>query len=221
MAKGCPEELTGRGTRPYRTAIRRGDAPEKILQAAAELFASNGYGATSIMDIAAAASVARPTVFAAVGTKPVIFRAVLEAAVAGDGPTAPALDLPWVRQVLDEPDARRMLHRHAHAIRLVGERISDLYWAAECAAETDPEVREVFRAIDDDRLAVGRAVAEVLARRARLRNGYDATGVAEVLNAVVSPAVWRALVRDSGWSPDRWEAWAGESTCRILLAEGD
>jgi hypothetical protein len=38
-----------------------------------------------------------------------------------------------------------------------------------------------------------------------------------VLNTVVSPVMWRALVRDAGWTPDRREALAGEETCRMLL----
>ena len=211
--------MAGGGKRIYRSAIKRGEASEKILRAATELFAAQGYGATSILDIAGAASVARPTVFSAVGTKPMIFKAVLEAAVAGENPGVPVLRQPWLQQVLDEPDPHRMLRLHARSVRRIGERISDLYWAAECAAETDAEVREVFRAIDDDRLAAGLAVGTALARRTPLRDGHDATSAGQVLNAVVSPAAWRALVRDAGWTPDRWETWAGEATCRMLLVE--
>ena len=211
--------MAGGGKRIYRSAIKRGEASEQILRAAAELFAAQGYGSTSILDIAGAASVARPTVFTAVGTKPMIFKAVLEAAVAGENPGVPVSRQPWLQQVLDEPDPHRMLRLHARSIRRIGERISDLYWAAECAAETDAEVREVFRAIDDDRLAVGRAVGTALARRTRLRDEHDATSAGQVLNAVVSPAVWRALVRDAGWTPDQWETWAGDATSRMLLVE--
>ena len=49
--------------RPYRTTIRRGDAPALICTAAYRLFSDKGYVATSIEDIAAEAGVARPTIF--------------------------------------------------------------------------------------------------------------------------------------------------------------
>jgi AcrR family transcriptional regulator len=54
-------------TRPYRTSIRRGDAPQLVVAAAQRLFSAQGYLATSIEQIAAEAGVARPTVLAAVG----------------------------------------------------------------------------------------------------------------------------------------------------------
>lgn len=199
--------------------IVRGEAAGAILTAASKLFAKKGYAATTILDIAAASGVARPTVFTAVGTKPVIFRAVLEAAVAGETPGIPVAELPWLRQMLLEPSQARMLRMHTHNIRLIGERISDLYWAAECGAESNDDVREIFRMVEDDRLMVGRLIAEALAAIEPLRSPYDATSAADVLNTVISPASWRALVRDAGWTPDRFEVWATDSACRILLSD--
>ena len=70
--------------RAYRSGIRRGDAPALVCEAAYRLFSTKGYLATSIEDIAAEAGVARPTVFSAVGPKPVILRAVVDQALAGD-----------------------------------------------------------------------------------------------------------------------------------------
>jgi len=66
--------------RPYRSSIRRGDAPALVREAAHRLFTTKGYLATSIEDIAAEAGVARPTVFSAVGPKPVILRTVVDQA---------------------------------------------------------------------------------------------------------------------------------------------
>ncbi len=216
---GRPEIMATHQKRRRRSSIRRGEAAGAILDAASELFAKKGYAATSILDIAAAAGVARPTVFTAVGAKPVIFRAVLEVAVAGEAPGVPVAELPWLREVLLESDQERMLRMYAHNIRLIGERISDLYWAAECGAGSDEDVREVFRVVEGDRLAVGRYVAAALAALAPLRGPYDATSAADVLNTVVSPASWRALVRGAGWTPDRFEEWTGESVCRLLLID--
>ncbi len=209
--------------RPRRTSsLRRGEAAPAILAAAARLFAERGYAATSIEDIARAADVARPTIFAAVGTKPVIFRAVLEATVAGGGPLAPSEPggpPPWLAEMLAIDDPAELLRAYAGQTRRIGEWISALYWAAEVAAEQDDAVRELWAVVEGDRLATGPAVIGALTRMTPLRAGYDADSAAVVLTSIVSPASWRALVRDQGWSPDRFERWAGDTMCRLLLAD--
>ena len=76
--------VVGSVKRAYRSTIRRGDAPALVCEAAHRLFSTKGYLATSIEDIAAEAGVARPTVFTAVGPKPVILRTIVDQALAGD-----------------------------------------------------------------------------------------------------------------------------------------
>jgi AcrR family transcriptional regulator len=48
-----------------------------VVTAVARLFAENGYGATTISDIARAAGVAVQTVYSAVGGKPALIGAVV------------------------------------------------------------------------------------------------------------------------------------------------
>ncbi|WP_430331531.1 TetR/AcrR family transcriptional regulator [Rhodococcus sp. ACT016] len=211
--------MTGSNKRRYRSQIQRGEAAPAIIAAATRLFAERGYPGTSIEDIARAAAVARPTVFTAVGAKPVIFRAVLEAAVAGPDPVIPVLDQEWTREMGEEPDPRRMLALLAHRVRVIGERISELYWAAEVAAQYDPAVRDVWDSIESGRLGIGDLLGAALAGRGSLRPEYDAREAAAVITTIASPASWRALVRDRGWTPDRFESWARESLCLLLLPE--
>ena len=90
--------------RPYRTTIRRGDAPKLICAAGYRLFSDKGYLATSIEDIAAEAGVARPTIFTAVGPKATILRLVVDHALAGDDAPVPIAQRPWWREAIEEPD---------------------------------------------------------------------------------------------------------------------
>src|SRR4051812_10610197 len=99
--------------RSYRTRIRRGDAPQLVCDAAARLFSTKGYLATSIEDIAAEAGVARPTVFTAVGPKPAILRVVVDRALAGDDAPVPVSERAWWRQAIEEPDAAEAIRLHA------------------------------------------------------------------------------------------------------------
>ena len=204
--------------RSYRSKVRRGEASTAIIEAAGRLFSSRGFAATSIEEIAREAGVARPTVFAAVGTKAAIFQEVLEAALVGDGPAAPVEAQPWFLEVLAQRDQRRLLRVFVHAVRGIGERISDLYWAAEVASEHDDEVRELWRTIDDERLAAGRPIARTLRDLGPLRGGVGGDAeVAVAITTMASPAIWRALVRDAGWSPQQFEDWVTDALCRMLL----
>ena len=98
--------------RAYRSSIRRGDAPALVCEAAYRLFSTKGYLATSIEDIAAEAGVARPTVFTAVGPKPVILRTVVDQALAGDDAPVPIAERSWWREAIEEPDSTGYLAGH-------------------------------------------------------------------------------------------------------------
>src|SRR5215831_2987523 len=111
--------------RPYRSTIRRGDAPQAILTAAAKLFRTKGYLATSIDDIAAEAGVARPTVFAAVGPKPTLLKLVVDYATTGDDDRIPVVERTWSREALadsvaavveDVEDLGDVVHHGGHRI---------------------------------------------------------------------------------------------------------
>lgn len=203
--------------RQYRSVIQRGHARQAVLDAAARLFASQGYVRTSIEEIAQAARVARPTVFAAAGTKAEIFRAIIETAILGDDLGASLADQAWFREVLSEPDPSTMLALHARNIRRIGERVVDLYYAAEMAAASDESIAELWAEVEHGRSEAAAAIATALVQRPGVRTAYDAIAVADVLYSTISPPVYRMLVHDRGWSPDRFEQWAADTLRRILL----
>src|ERR1700730_2497443 len=105
--------VVGSVKRAYRSSIRRGDAPALVCEAAHRLFSTKGSLATSIEDIAAEAGVARPTVFTAVGPKPVILRTVVDQALAGDDAPVPIAERSWWREAIDEPDPARSIRLYA------------------------------------------------------------------------------------------------------------
>ena len=130
--------------RPYRTSIRRGDAPALICEAAHRLFSSKGYLATSITDIAAEAGVARPTVFSAVGPKATILRLVVDRALAGDDAPVPIAQRPWWREAIEERDPVRSIELAARNMCLINQRSAAVLRALETAASVDAEASEVW-----------------------------------------------------------------------------
>jgi AcrR family transcriptional regulator len=206
--------MAGVNKRPYRTRIRRGDAPALVRAAATDLFIAKGYAATSIDDIAAAAGVARPTVFTAVGTKPTILKAVVDQATVGDDVPVPLSDRPWYQEALDEPDLRRSLRLLARNMSRIAQGVAPLLRAVEHAAASDPEVAELWQDLQQQRRQSLTLLATALCTKAPLR--LDQAAVVDTLWAL-QPSTYQRLVLDADWTPQEWESWLGDLFERLLV----
>ncbi|MDT4921431.1 MAG: hypothetical protein QOI15_2333 [Pseudonocardiales bacterium] len=206
--------MTAVKKRAYRSTIRRGDAPQLICAAAYELFCSKGYLATSIEDIATAAGVARPTVFSAVGAKPVILRTVADQATAGDAAPIAVADRPWWREATDEPDPRRSLRLHARNMRRIQERTVPLMKAVEAAAAVDADAAAIWARYQEQRREGMAGFVAELAAKTTLRLP-EQTAI-DTLWMLAPDTYWR-FVHDRGWSLDEYEAWLADVLERLLL----
>jgi AcrR family transcriptional regulator len=201
--------------RPYRTTIRRGDAPELICAAGYRLFSDKGYLATSIEDIAAEAGVARPTIFTAVGPKATILRLVVDQALAGDDAAVPIAQRPWWREAIDEPDPVRSIQLHARNMCLINQRAAPVLRALEIAASVDPEAAEVWERFQQQRRqGLNEFAAALTGKTTRVR--YDEGTITDTLCMLAADAYLR-LVRDAGWSTDRYQDWLTDVLLRLLL----
>ena len=200
--------------RTYRSSIRRGEAPQLVCAAAQRLFSTKGYLATSIEDIAAEAGVARPTVFTAVGTKPVILKAVLDQAMAGDDAPVPIAERPWFTEALDEPDPVRSLELHARNLCRILERAGPLMKAVEMAAAVDADAATLWAGLSRQRRNGTATVATNLAAKTSLR--CDESTVADTLWAL-PPQTYIRLVLDAGWPVEKFQAWLTDLLQRLFL----
>jgi TetR/AcrR family transcriptional regulator, regulator of autoinduction and epiphytic fitness len=201
--------------RPYRTTIRRGDAPALICAAAHRLFSDKGYLATSIEDIAVEAGVARPTIFTAVGPKATILRLVVDQALAGDDAPLPIAQRPWWREAIDEPDAARSIQLAARNMCLINQRSAPLLRALETAASIDAEAGEVWDRFQRQRHDGLNEFAVSLRRKtARLR--YDEDTITDTL-WMLTPDAYLRLVRDAGWPLERFQDWLTDVLLRLFL----
>jgi len=164
-----------------------------ILEAAQRLFERDGYVATTMADVAAEAGVALKTVYLAFDTKSGLLRAVWDVLLRGPIDQSVA-DLPWYREVLEEPDAVRQLQLNARNSRNAKERIGGLLRVIRDAAGADPDMAELWQLIETDFYANQRVVVEVLAERGALRLGLDVTRAADVLWALKHPEVFSSKV---------------------------
>jgi AcrR family transcriptional regulator len=201
--------------RPYRTTIRRGDAPALICAAAQRLFSDKGYLATSIEDIAAEAGVARPTIFSAVGPKATILRLVVDQALAGDDEPVPIAQRSWWREAIDEPDAVRSIELAARNMCLINQRSAPVLRALETAASVDAEAAQVWERFQRQRHDGLNEFARALSRKTT-RVRYDDSTITDTL-WMLTPDAYLRLVRDAGWPLERFQHWLTDVLNRLLL----
>jgi AcrR family transcriptional regulator len=207
--------VSGVKPRAYQSSIRRGEAPQLVVAAATRLFATKGYIATTVEDIAAEAGVARPTVFTAVGTKPVILRLVLDRAVAGDDASAPVAQRDWWRQTVEQPDAAMSIRLLAHTMSAIAQRIALLARALEAAASSDADAAEMWNRYQRQRRIGLREFAETLtSRHPAVRCDVDT--LTDTL-WMLQPAAYLRLVVDADWTIERYETWLADLITRLVL----
>jgi AcrR family transcriptional regulator len=191
--------------RPYRSARRReqaGETRRRILGAAHDLFVGQGYGRTTIAEVARAAGVAVETVYAAYGNKPTLLRQVWYATMRGDEADIRLLDRPEIRAVLAEPDLATRLRAHAVVMIPVWRRITPLLRALQGAATSEPAAAAMLAEFDERRLDAAGHYARAAAATGQL--AVSEQECRDLLAATMDGALWHRLVTECGWSQDRY-----------------
>jgi AcrR family transcriptional regulator len=208
--------------RDYRSDLRAAqalDTRRAIVSAAAALFIADGYGATTIDAVAAAAGVSRKTVFTAAGGKVDLLKLALDWAIAGDDEPIAVADRPEVRALLQLSDAAELLSRWAGVLVRIDERVARLFEVIEAAASLDPAARALFEQSSDQRLTGSRAVVARVAKLGGLRTGISAAEATDIAWLLGDPVWYSRLVRGRGWSKGRFEDWLAAELRQDLLGE--
>jgi AcrR family transcriptional regulator len=208
--------------RPYDSSNRARQAREtrrRIVQAAAVLFAHEGYSATSIKAIAEEAGVAVPTVYASLRSKANILRAVVDLTVRGDDEAAPLASRAGWQEIERQQDPREQLTLFAHLHRQICDREAAVFAQLEAAAGADPEATQLLAEHDQRRYETQRRLARRLHRRKQLRPGLAAREAADMIWTLASERTYLALVRDRGWKADNYERWVAKQLVVALLPQ--
>ena len=208
--------------RRYDSSRRRAQAAltrADILAAARDAFVERGYAAATVASIAKAAGVVVETVYRSFDGKAGLFRAVVEAAVAGGAARAERApdDRPAIRAVMEQTDPREQLRRYARTQPGIHERLGPLLRVAAAAAASDAELAGVWRELEDFRRAGMGRFAGLLAERGALRADLSVEEAGDLLWTLASHQVHELLVVQRGWSPDRYADWLAEALARELL----
>jgi len=210
--------------RRYDSSRRREQAAQTrrdIEAAANKLFRERGYVGTSMPAIAMEAGVVVEPIYRAFGSEAELFKAVIEAALAGgsERAEAPPAERPAIRAVIEEPDPRRKLELYAATQPGVHGRSSPLYRVLVAAADSDLELAEVLNGLEARRLHGLGGLASQLAESRALRPNLSVDGARDIIWTLCSTLVHDLLVRDRGWTSKRYRDWLAGALKRELLEE--
>ena len=185
---------------------------EAIIEAAQELFATQGYGRTTVAQIAEAARVAANTVYTSVGGKPQLLAAITEQ---GTGDPEVAETLTAVTRATDPAEVIRLT---AAGTRRVNERRATAVAVLLDSAQADPAAAEMLR------ITVGRYRDVLAALARRLENlgavaPSDLNRAADIFWYLFGWMSWRILITDLEWSWDEAEQWLAQRGIDALLPQ--
>jgi AcrR family transcriptional regulator len=204
-------------TRSYSSPVRREQAArtrQRILDSAGDLFVRQGYGTTSVRQIADAAQVAPDTVYATFGSKARLLTALVDIRLAPGG-QASILDRPEIQALRQERDPRRLLRSFARDYAAMSERVRPVSEVLRTAKAVEPEMAAVREELEGHRFQYMATIVAWLAERAKLR--VPADRAAHIVWALASPDVGRMLCDVQGWTTGEYAAWLEETLAAALL----
>ena len=206
---------SGEEKRPYHSQVRQRQAEEtrrRILVAARSLFESRGYAVTTLEAIADLAEVSPKTITAVFGSKLALLAEVIN----------PEAFSPRVRQLIEElratEDPSRRLSLVAQITRQAYEPLASSLELLRTAGAVAPELADVARQIEVRRRQNQARLIASLHDQEMLRPGLSFEEATDVLWALTSYDVYRMLVVEQGWEPERYETWLAQLLVQHLLA---
>ena len=204
-----------------RRAAQAAQTRRDIVTAAGLLFRERGYG-VPLADVASQAGVVVETIYRIFGTKVALFRAAVEALLAGGAGRAeiPVEERPAIRAMLEEPDPRKQVAAFAATQPGVHRRAGPILRALRDARGTDQELARLWDELEAWRLEGQGRFVRMLAGRGALRLGLTVDAGIDILWTMCSLAVYDSFVLGRGWDDERYQAWLTDALARELLGVG-
>ncbi|MGH9271980.1 MAG: helix-turn-helix domain-containing protein [Ilumatobacteraceae bacterium] len=204
--------------RAYDSSRRRQQAAETqalIVRAARDLFLEQGYGRTTVADVARAAGVSVETIYGAFGTKATLLHKAWDITVGGDEQNVVFHERPEVRALRAEPDLAKRLMMHATLSTRTAQRIAPFQLMVQSAAGADPAAAAMLEEMGRQRLAGIGVMAAEAARTGQLATSEEQCR--DVIWSMTDGMLWHRLVNERSWTNERFAEWLGRMWVALLV----
>ena len=197
--------------RRYDSNRRQAQAAETraaVIRAARNLFIERGYGHTTVQDIANAVGVSVETIYASIGRKPDLLHRAWDITVGGDDQDIVFHERPEVMAMRAEPDLTRRLRLHAAFSTQTAQRIAPFQLMVQAAAGADPAAATMLEEMGRQRLVGISVMAAEAAATGQLAVSEEECR--DVMWSMTDGMLWHRLVRERGWTNERYAEWLGD-----------
>jgi AcrR family transcriptional regulator len=178
----------------------------RIVAAAREAFVEHGFDGTTMPMVAQRAGVSVETIYKNFRSKGGLARVVVDTAIAGDDEPIAMPDRPAAKAIGDASSGKGMLQRYAHHAREIYDRLGPLVSVLLVARAGGPQLHELRRESDAQRLHAATLLTTSLRKAGELKtDGLDDDHVRDAIWALNSPELHSLLIADRGWTADEYE----------------
>jgi len=206
--------LTKIKKRPYKSMVRlrqAGDTRRRIAAAARLLLQSAGYAGMTIEAIATQAEVSAASVYAIFKSKTGILIELLDQSAFGaDYEEA-------VRRALSAENAETRLRLAAPIARQIHDAQSATFDLLRGAGVVAPELAKLEQQREDLRYERQERMVLSIGEARRLRPELDHRTARDIFWMLTGRDVYRMLVRERGWSSQKYQDWLADALVRSLL----
>jgi AcrR family transcriptional regulator len=186
---------------------------ERVLDAAKTLFLRHGIDRVTITQIAERAGVAVSTVYALFKSKEGILRELMRGALFGERFQA-------ARAKLDgEADPVRLIELSAQVARAIYEGESTELGLMRGASAFSPALRKMEQEFEKLRYEMQENRVKALFAQSRQARGLGLEDARRILWMYTSREIYRMLVHEAGWTPDRYQEWLSRTLLGALVAD--
>jgi AcrR family transcriptional regulator len=184
----------------------------RVLNAAKTLFVRHGLDRVTIRQIAEKADVSEPTVYSLYKSKEGILRGLMSAAIFGQR-------FQVARTKLEEvTDPVKLIALTAHVARAIYEGESSELGLMRGAAAFSPTLRKLEQEFEKIRFEMQEERMRLLFAQSKQAKGLEFDEARRVLWMYTSRDVYRMLVHESGWTPDRYQKWLSDTLVKALVS---
>jgi AcrR family transcriptional regulator len=199
---------------PYKSLVRErqaGDTRVRIVEATRELLQSEGYAGMTIEAIAQRAEVSAQSVYAIFKSKTGILIELLNQSTFGaDYDDA-------VRRALSASDPETRLRLAAPIARQIHDAQSATFDLLRGAGVVAPELAKLEQQRESLRYERQERMIISLCDAGRVRPELDHATARDIFWMLTGRDVYRMLVRERGWSSQKYQNWLAESLVSSLL----
>ena len=184
---------------------------KNILAAAKKLFKQKGFDKTTVAAVAALAGVSAPSVYALYKSKEGLLRELVNSISFGEKFQK------RIEKIINETSAVESLKTVAEVARNVYESEKnemDFLRGAEVVA---PSLKKIHEQIERQRFDGQKLVVERLFDENIIRPEIDFADARDVLLSLTSRDLYRQLVVEKKWSPDKYQKWLTGTLLDVLV----